>query len=183
MKPVESQMISFGYFIGQEFGALDLDYGLRLDQVSRDGTFNTTVHDISKTDFSTALTLGWNLDNNLDLSLGISSVARAPSDLELFMNGKHLVAARVEIGDVNLESERSNNIDFSLGYENDGYFLSASVYSNAVDDYIYLKDSGNKQDNLPIVNFTQADADFNGCLIYTSPSPRDATLSRMPSSA
>ena len=120
------------------------------------------VHDISKTDFSTALTLGWNLDNNLDLSLGISSVARAPSDLELFMNGKHLVAARVEIGDVNLESERSNNIDFSLGYENDGYFLSASVYSNAVDDYIYLKDSGNKQDNLPIVNFTQADADFNG---------------------
>ena len=162
MKPVESQMISFGYFIGQEFGALDLDYGLRLDQVSRDGTFNTTVHDISKTDFSTALTLGWNLDNNLDLSLGISSVARAPSDLKLFMNGKHLVAARVEIGDVNLESERSNNIDFSLGYENDGYFLSASVYSNAVDDYIYLKDSGNKQDNLPIVNFTQADADFNG---------------------
>lgn len=162
MKPVESQMISFGYFIGQEFGALDLDYGLRLDQVSRDGTFNTTVHDISKTDFSTALTLGWNLDNNLDLSLGISSVARAPSDLELFMNGKHLVAARVEIGDVNLKSERSNNIDFSLGYENDGYFLSASVYSNAVDDYIYLKDSGNKQDSLPIVNFTQADADFNG---------------------
>ena len=27
------------------------------------------------------------------------------------------------------------------------------------------------------------DADPNGCLLYTSPSPRDATLSRMPSSA
>ena len=26
-------------------------------------------------------------------------------------------------------------------------------------------------------------ADINGCLLYTSPSPRDATLSRMPSSA
>ena len=25
--------------------------------------------------------------------------------------------------------------------------------------------------------------DSNGCLLYTSPSPRDATLSRMPSSA
>ena len=162
MKPVESQMISFGYFIGQEFGMLDLDYGLRLDQVSREGTFNTTVHDISATDFSTALTLGWNLENNLGLSLGISSVARAPSDLELFMNGKHLVAARVEIGDVNLESERSNNIDFSLDYENDGYFLSASVYSNSVDDYIYLEDSKKTQDKLPILNFTQADADFNG---------------------
>ena len=30
---------------------------------------------------------------------------------------------------------------------------------------------------------TGADAHFNGCLLYTSPSPRDATLSRMPSSA
>ena len=26
-------------------------------------------------------------------------------------------------------------------------------------------------------------AQFDGCLLYTSPSPRDATLSRMPSSA
>ena len=28
-----------------------------------------------------------------------------------------------------------------------------------------------------------ASIDVNGCLLYTSPSPRDATLSRMPSSA
>ena len=27
------------------------------------------------------------------------------------------------------------------------------------------------------------DIAYNGCLLYTSPSPRDATLSRMPSSA
>ena len=30
---------------------------------------------------------------------------------------------------------------------------------------------------------TAAFADFCACLLYTSPSPRDATLSRMPSSA
>ena len=29
----------------------------------------------------------------------------------------------------------------------------------------------------------QPNAGFSGCLLYTSPSPRDATLSRMPSSA
>ena len=162
MKPVESQMTSFGYFLGQGFGILNLDFGLRLDQVTRDGTYNTTAYDISETDLSTALTLGWNLDDNLGLNLGISSVARAPSELELFMNGKHLVAARVERGNVNLESERSNNIDFSLNYENDGYFLNASVYSNSVDSYIYLLDSGTKLDKLPVTNFTQADADFNG---------------------
>ena len=30
---------------------------------------------------------------------------------------------------------------------------------------------------------TDTDAEVNACLLYTSPSPRDATLSRMPSSA
>ena len=33
------------------------------------------------------------------------------------------------------------------------------------------------------VDLTDSDDDIIGCLLYTSPSPRDATLSRMPSSA
>ena len=33
------------------------------------------------------------------------------------------------------------------------------------------------------MNFTGVHRPFGGCLLYTSPSPRDATLSRMPSSA
>ena len=32
-------------------------------------------------------------------------------------------------------------------------------------------------------NFRSSSQGFNTCLLYTSPSPRDATLSRMPSSA
>ncbi len=163
MKPVDSQMLSLGYFICRELDVVDLDFGVRLDQVNRDGAIGNTLHDISESDLSTALTMGWDLANDVGLSLGISSVARAPSELELFMNGTHLAAARVEIGNVNLESERSNNIDFSVNYENDGYFINASVYSNAVDNYIYLIDTGNKNaKNLPITNYRQADADFNG---------------------
>ena len=34
-----------------------------------------------------------------------------------------------------------------------------------------------------LLNLSSADDTFVGCLLYTSPSPRDATLSRMPSSA
>ena len=33
------------------------------------------------------------------------------------------------------------------------------------------------------INRTEWDIKFSSCLLYTSPSPRDATLSRMPSSA
>ena len=34
-----------------------------------------------------------------------------------------------------------------------------------------------------VSNLEEADFPFDICLLYTSPSPRDATLSRMPSSA
>ena len=37
-------------------------------------------------------------------------------------------------------------------------------------------------DELMVVKFTPDD-EFNNCLLYTSPSPRDGLLSRMPSSA
>ena len=169
MQPVDSKMLSLGYFLSRELAVFDLDFGIRVDQVERDGSMVsgtpavTVLHDISETDVSAALTMGWDLDNNLGLTLGISSVARAPSEKELFMNGVHLVAARNEFGDPTLESERSNNIDFSLDYENDGYFVNASVYTNAVDNYIYLLATGQDGDNdLPNTNFVQADANFHG---------------------
>ena len=169
MQPVDSKMLSLGYFICRELAVLDLDFGIRVDQVERDGSIVsgtpavTAFHDISDTDVSAALTMGWDLDNNLGLTLGISSVARAPSELELFMNGAHLAAARNESGDPTLESERSNNIDFSLDYESDGYFVNASLYTNAVDNYIYLLASGaNGANNLPNTNYVQADANFHG---------------------
>ena len=38
-------------------------------------------------------------------------------------------------------------------------------------------------DSIPSAGKILKIAQFKGCLLYTSPSPRDATLSRMPSSA
>ena len=162
MKPVDSQMLSFGYFICRELDVMDLDFGVRLDQVNRDGAISNTLYDISESNLSTALTMGWDVANNIGLTLGISSVARAPSEIELFMNGTHLAAARNEFGNANLESERSNNLDFSVSYENNGYFVNASVYANVVDNYIYIKNRGTVTSGRPNVDYSQADADFNG---------------------
>jgi iron complex outermembrane receptor protein len=162
MKPVDSQMLSFGYFICRELDVMDLDFGVRLDQVNRDSAIVNTLYDISESNLSTALTMGFDVANNIGLTLGISSVARAPSEIELFMNGTHLAAARNEFGNANLESERSNNLDFSVSYENNDYFVNASIYANAVDNYIYIKNRGTVTSGRPNVDYFQADADFNG---------------------
>ena len=60
--------------------------------------------------------------------------------------------------------------------------INLPVYSTIPghDDYLYSPDGSAivvLYENEPTSNTV------NGCLLYTSPSPRDATLSRMPSSA
>ena len=80
-------------------------------------------------------------------------------------------------GAYNYVGEVNNLYDF-------GYGLSYSdfKYSNFAVD----KDTFNLSDTLNIGVFVTNESDIDGyetCLLYTSPSPRDATLSRMPSSA
>lgn len=61
------------------------------------------------------------------------------------MNGEHLATARYEVGDANLKTERSNNIDLSLSYESDDWYASASIYRNRVNNYIYLQDESEEE--------------------------------------
>ena len=61
-----------------------------------------------------------------------------------------------------------------------GVFIVAKILRDAGMEVIYL---GNSMPDAIIKAAVQEDADIIGCLLYTSPSPRDRTRSRMPSSA
>ena len=57
-------------------------------------------------------------------------------------------------------------------------------FDGAADDYCYPDWPSSQNDGRCLTNFNNtAPVFFEVCLLYTSPSPRDATLSRMPSSA
>ena len=61
-----------------------------------------------------------------------------------------------------------------------------SLYVSRVNDTIlskYLNEKRAIEIQLPRSYETEVDKNYPFCLLYTSPSPRDATLSRMPSSA
>ena len=71
------------------------------------------------------------------------------------------------IGDVN-----NTGVDIALGWNkqlNPDFNIGVSVNFGAYDN--------------EVTNLGGESVNFNSCLLYTSPSPRDATLSRMPSSA
>ena len=86
------------------------------------------------------------------------------------MNGPHLATARFEVGNINLKSEKSNNIDLSFNYQNDGFFTELTYFQNDVDNYIYLLDEtaadhaghAGDHDGLILANFLQQDAEFKG---------------------
>ena len=110
--------------------------------------------------------------SSLEVSLGLSSVERAPSAVELLMNGPHLATGRVEVGNFNLKPERSNNIDLSFNFSNDGLYAGLTFFQNNVDNYIYLMDETEEEhadhgedddhDGLTLANYLQQDAEFKG---------------------
>ena len=145
MNPANNEVLTLGYFVGQDFNMFHADLGVRLDQVSRSGSvthedgdkdFHTIDDDVS----SFAVSIGRDLSDTLELNLGFSSVERLPSVIELFMNGPHMATGRFEIGDPTLSAETSNNFDISLNFDNGEYFAYASFFVNDVDNYIALID-------------------------------------------
>ena len=187
MNPANNEVLTLGYFVGQDFDMFHVDLGIRLDQVTRTGSVTDEDHgdvdnftiddDVS----SFAVSIGRDLSDTLELSLGYSSVERLPSVIELFMNGPHMASGRFEVGDPTLSAETSNNFDISLNFDNGEYFASASFFINDVDNYIALIDEEDHDghdphdgdddgqhpphdphENLIHANYVQEDAEFDG---------------------
>lgn len=146
MNPANNEVLTLGYFVGQDFDLFHVDLGIRLDQVTRSGSVTDEDHgDVDSftiDDYvsSFAISIGRDLSDTLELNLGFSSVERLPSVVELFMNGPHMATGRFEVGDPTLSSETSNNFDISLNFDNGEYFAYASFFINDVDSYIALID-------------------------------------------
>ena len=158
MRPTMSEEFTIGYFFSQDIGAAHLDFGIRFDDITRDGSV-AEHHDepevvkpmdageeeienysfnYSTTNYSLQASQG--LTDNLSIVLSATSAERAPGAQELFMNGPHLATSRFEVGNVNLNPEKSNNLDMTLNYEAGNAFAKFTSYVNNVDEYIYLMD-------------------------------------------
>jgi iron complex outermembrane receptor protein len=195
MNPANNEEFTIGYYISKDLDLFNVDLGMRIDQIDRSGSVTDEDHgdvdnyNIDDTTNSFAVSIGRNLSDNLDISLGYASVERLPSVIELFMNGPHMATGRFEVGDPTLQSETSNNFDITLDYEKDGFYAYASFYVTDIDNYIALIDEEEDHDdhedehheeeghddhdeeeghddhdhgNLIHANYMQEDAEFDG---------------------
>ena len=111
---------------------------------------------------SIAVVPGWRLGINA------AYTERAPSAEELFANGPHAGTQAFEIGNPNFTKERSTGIEATLRGKGTGFSISASVYYSAFQDFIYESPTGEIQDDLPVFQFLQADAQHFGAEIEAS---------------
>ena len=199
INPTESKELTLGYYLSTELELFHVDFGIRHDQISRSGSVShedehDEDHDEHEEDHadehgdedeaeleyfdrdtsttSYALTLSRDVNESLKVSLGLSSVERVPSAVELLMNGSHLATGRVEVGNFNLKPEQSNNIDLTFKYSKDGLFAALTFFQNDVDNYIYLRDETEEEHDehddeehhggLILANYLQQDAEFDG---------------------
>nr|ADI16231.1 outer membrane receptor proteins, mostly fe transport [uncultured bacterium HF0010_16H03] len=152
MNPANNEEFTLGYYMSKDLEAFKVDFGMRLDQIDRTGSVTDEDHgdvDYYSIDDSTnsfAVSLGREITDTVNMSIGYANVERLPSVIELFMNGPHMATGRLETGNPNLQSETSNNFDITFNFESGEYFGYASFYVNDVDNYITLMDEDEDHD-------------------------------------
>ena len=205
MNPAKNEEFTVGYFASKDFGDFHVDFGVRHDQLDRKGSVTerdehdeheeeheedhdeheeeheeghegeTTIFDRDFNNTSLALTVGRAFTDNFDMNIGWSLFERAPSAVELYMNGPHLAIGRLETGNPNLEAEKGSNFDINFAYEKDGLLGSLTLFTHDVDNYIFLIDEieedhddehgdehGDELGGLIRANHLQQDAELKG---------------------
>jgi iron complex outermembrane recepter protein len=164
----KSETQQFGLFTLQsvDFGAIRAEAGGRVERsiLSANADADIGNPDIRRTFTAISGSLGASVEFAQGWRVGIngSYTQRAPSAEELFANGPHAGTQAFEIGNPRFAKEKSTGLELTLRGEGDGYRVSGSVYNSWFRDFIFERPTGVLIDDLPIFQFTQANARYYG---------------------
>lgn len=148
------------FWLGErEMDAWKFELGARHDQVEVDPD-NAASRDFGAV--SASLGTIWRASEALHFSLGFDRAERAPTVEELFSDGPHVATASFERGDATLDTEVANQLELGAHLHVGPLAAKLSVFRNRYDDFIYLADSGEESEGLPLRLWTQGDARFRG---------------------
>ena len=149
-----------------DFGKLRAEAGARYEysDVSASADSDIGNPSLKKTfnSFSGSLGASYALADGWRLGINGSHSQRAPSAEELFANGPHAGTQSFEVGDPNLEKEKSWGVEATLHGSGEGYSFSASAYHSWFDNYIYDERTGLIEDDLPVFQYRQGKARYYG---------------------
>ncbi len=112
-------------------------------------------------------TTGFNFSRNDHsfLRFNYSLSQRAPNPSELFSDGLHHSAARIELGDLRIKSETSHKLSASFEKRFQNWGMTLEPYANFLDDFILLEPTGLEftiRGAFPVWSYRQTDARLLG---------------------
>jgi iron complex outermembrane receptor protein len=151
-----------------ESGPMIYQVGLRLQSQNTDAAAQPDADPpkpAQSRDFSGAsgsFGLVWRAGKGYAIGTSLARTERFPRAEELFSDGPHLATLSYERGDPDLDPETSLGLDVSLRKLEGRVSGELTFFTNRYDDYIFELPTGEIEDDLPVFQFTQADAEFTG---------------------
>jgi len=140
------KLFDFGYFMtaSRQIGRLHLSGGARIDNrhltttaFEEDGEM--VFPDLSKNFLGVTGSIGavYNINDNLNVRLNAARGFRAPTVSELASNGVHEGSIRYELGNADLKSEYSTQLDLGMEYTTSFVSVNAALFTNWISNYIF----------------------------------------------
>lgn len=166
------QSTNIGLFIIEKysFKKTDVEAGLRFDSKqifnTNDNNDQFTYRDLSFNNLSANAGLTHKFTSAFKLMMNVSTAWRAPQVNELYANGVHHGAARIEKGNAALTPERSNNLSANLIFNNSKWDIDAGAYVKQIDGFIFLEPTFPPELTIrgafPSFRYTQTNARLHG---------------------
>jgi iron complex outermembrane receptor protein len=164
--PTKTEIMSLFLIEEREFENWHAEFGARYD---RQSVSSDLYEDIDENALSLSLGATFNLTDEWTLPVNISSAQRLPTAEEYFSNQSgtdelipHLATGTIEVGNLNLTQETANNFDVGLKYRRDGFRFDLALFYNQIDDFIFLRNTGEEVEEIPVYNYTQQNTTFRG---------------------
>lgn len=165
------ELIDFGYFLtaAKQFGSWHLSGGARVDNrhlSTHEATNAGQVRFARLADNFTGITgsLGavYNMNAHTNLRLNLARGFRAPTVSELSSDGVHEGSIQYELGNPNLHPEYSTQIDLGMDYTSHYVSFNASLFTNWINNYIFLARLPYDTDGYHTYSYRQGDARLMG---------------------
>ena len=135
--PSELESIAAFVLEKNDLGKWHMEFSARYEhQDTSSETGDKTSHDL----FSLSGGLNWGYHDGYELGLIVTHAQRAPSLEELYSEGPHLATVTFEYGDSELGKEKSTNIDLYWHKTAGMITLTANLFYNRINDFIFLKE-------------------------------------------
>lgn len=161
---------NFSVFALEEYSLekFSFQFGGRIEN-NRYRPTNSDLTERTFTGFSGAVGVRYEAWKGGSFVANFSSSFRPPALEELYNFGPHIGTVTFEIGNQDLERERSNGVEFSFRQNTKRVRFNGSIYYNDIDNFIYLAPQDLDQDGLvdvedglPVGDYLQNDSRFYG---------------------